>query len=283
MEAGGLVGVAGVGEETARWKRFTPSSVDMSRCLARVWSGGRGGQCANAPLPGEDLCKRHAAKFGKDGCHGKVTGGIPEKKLKEFEKAAEKATARERLCEDGGPRKGSGEVRGEGRDAEQGMAEPGARSGNGLKRLRRAGFAAVGSVSQGLAGEVCGVAGNAAEEVNGATAAAAAGTGSAMACGERENGSEGGRVLVGGVVRGRGAGGRGRGRMAAARGSSGRGRVVMGFGNERVEDVRALEEDREQESCQRQRERNEQFARGRARDLQGDLDRADGGAFSWRR
>ena len=68
-----------------------------------------------------------------------------------------------------------------------------------------------------------------------------------------------------------------------ARGSSGRGRVVMGFGHERVEDVRALEEDREQESCQRQRERNEQFARGRARDLQGDLDRADGGAFSWRR
>ena len=40
----------------------------------------------NAPVPGEDLCKKHAAKFGKDGCHGKVTGEIPEKKLKEFEK-----------------------------------------------------------------------------------------------------------------------------------------------------------------------------------------------------
>ena len=58
---------------------------------------------------------------------------------------------------------------------------------------------------------------------------------------------------------------------------------MMGFGNERVEDVRALEEDREQESCQRQRERNEEFATGGARDLQGDLDRAEGGAFRWRR
>ena len=57
----------------------------------------------------------------------------------------------------------------------------------------------------------------------------------------------------------------------------------MGFGTERVEDVRALEEDREQEGCQRQRERNEEFATGGARDLQGDLDRAEGGAFRWRR
>ena len=112
MEAGQLSGVAGLGEETARWKRFTPSSVDLSRCLARTWSGGRGGQRVNAPLLGEDLCKRHAAKFGQEGCHGKVTGGIPEKKLKEFEKEAEKATARERLCEDGGARAGSGEARG---------------------------------------------------------------------------------------------------------------------------------------------------------------------------
>ena len=91
MEAGELSGGEGKGEGAARWKRFTPPSVDMSRCLARIWSGGRGGQCANPPLPGEDLCKRHAAKFGKDGCHGKVTGEIPEKKLKEFEKEAEKA------------------------------------------------------------------------------------------------------------------------------------------------------------------------------------------------
>ena len=43
-----------------------------------------------------------------------MTGEIPEKKLKEFEKEAEKAKARERLCEDGRAREGSGE------DAEQG-------------------------------------------------------------------------------------------------------------------------------------------------------------------
>ena len=209
-------------------------------------------------------------------------GEIPEKKLREFEKEAEKAKARERVCEDSGAGDGSGEVRGKGRDAEQGAGEPGARRENGLKRLRRAGFAAAGGISQGLGGEARGVMGNAAEEVSGASAAAA-GIAPASASGEMGDGSEGGRVLVGGVVRGRGAGGRGPGRVAAARGSSGRGRVVMGFGNERVEDVRALEEDREQESCQRQRERNEEFATGRARDLQGDLDRAEGGAFRWRR
>ena len=99
-----------------------------------------------------------------------------------------------------------------------------------------------------------------------------------------QEGGEGGRVVVGGVLRGEGGGrGRGRGPVAAVRGASERGRVVMGFGSERVEDVRALEEEREQETCQRQRERNEENSRARARDLWGDLDRAEGGAFSWRR
>ena len=63
----------------------------------------------------------------------------------------------------------------------------------------------------------------------------------------------------------------------------GRGRVVMGFGSERVEDVRALEEERDREACERQRGRNEDFVRGRARDLGGDLDRAEGGPSRWRR
>ena len=100
-----------------------------------------------------------------------------------------------------------------------------------------------------------------------------------MASVEVEEGIDGGRVVVDGVVRGGRRGkGRGRGRV------SGRGRVVTGFGSERVEDVRAQEEERDRESYQRQRDRNEEFVRGRVRDFEGrDLDRGEGSAFSWRR
>ena len=100
-----------------------------------------------------------------------------------------------------------------------------------------------------------------------------------MASVEVEEGIDGGRVVVDGVVRGGRRGkGRGRGRV------SGRGRVVTGFGSERVEDVRAQEEERDRESYQRQRDRNEEFAKGRVRDFEGrDLDRSEGSAFSWRR
>ena len=100
-----------------------------------------------------------------------------------------------------------------------------------------------------------------------------------MPSAEVEERGEEGRVLVDGVVRGGRRGkGRGRGRVSE------RGRVVTGFGSERVEDVRAQEEERDRDSYRRQRDRNEEFTRGRVRDFEGrDLDRGEGGAFSWRR
>ena len=63
-------------------------SVDETRCLARTWNGGRGGQCGKVCAPGRDLCKGHAGE-GKLG-HGKVNGKIPEAKLREFLRAGAK-------------------------------------------------------------------------------------------------------------------------------------------------------------------------------------------------
>ena len=46
---------------------FTPSDpiLDGSKCLARVWADGYGGQCCRRPLNGQVLCKAHS--------HGTVT------------------------------------------------------------------------------------------------------------------------------------------------------------------------------------------------------------------
>ena len=197
-----------------------------------------------------DLCKAHAEKVGKSGWHGKVTGEIPEDKLKQFERHAAKSS-------------GTGEV--------------GAGGGGGLTRLRRAGFALPG-VAEGGGGEG-GRAGGSEAQIGHGCVGAVAGTGDVMAISEVEEGTEGRRVVIDGMVRGgRRSKGRGRGLV------SGRGRVVTGFGSERVEDVRAQEEERDRESYQRQRDRNEEFARGRVRDFEGrDLDRSEGSAFSWRR
>ena len=64
----------------------------------------------------------------------------------------------------------------------------------------------------------------------------------------------------------------------------GRGRVVSGFGEERVGDVMALEAQRDGEACARQRRRRQEGARGRMVDSAGhDLDRSEGGAFSLKR
>ena len=67
-------GEAGPGEEGARWKRFTPSAVDASKCLARTWNEGRGGQCQRNSQAGKDLCQAHAKKVGAEGWLGMVTG-----------------------------------------------------------------------------------------------------------------------------------------------------------------------------------------------------------------
>eukprot|EP00931_Biecheleriopsis_adriatica_P005360 TRINITY_DN106884_c0_g1_i1.p1 TRINITY_DN106884_c0_g1~~TRINITY_DN106884_c0_g1_i1.p1 ORF type:complete len:192 (-),score=35.34 TRINITY_DN106884_c0_g1_i1:22-597(-) len=66
------------------WKLFTPKVIHKDRCLARTWNNERGGQCENSvdPETGGDLCDGHRV-WGL--VHGKVTGPIPEAKLREFE------------------------------------------------------------------------------------------------------------------------------------------------------------------------------------------------------
>ena len=69
------------------WRPFTPSIVDPSKCMARTWAGGRGGQCTKPRSAGERYCK--LCKRGKL-AHGAVDGPIPEKKLIEFKNSAKK-------------------------------------------------------------------------------------------------------------------------------------------------------------------------------------------------
>ena len=68
------------------WRRFTPTNIDPTRCQARTFNKGSGGQCQKKPRGGQDIC---------GGCknlaHGRVDGPIPEAKLKAFLRHAEKA------------------------------------------------------------------------------------------------------------------------------------------------------------------------------------------------
>ena len=62
---------------------FTPEQVvNTARCEARVWGGGRGGQCTNRKSLDSRFCKLHGGDAGPS--HGCVDGPIPPKKLKAF-------------------------------------------------------------------------------------------------------------------------------------------------------------------------------------------------------
>lgn len=69
------------------WRRFTPAEVVGSKCLARTWGGGRGGQCHRLPKGGQGMCEFHL-KCDQWAKHGRVDGPIPEAKLQEFQRAA---------------------------------------------------------------------------------------------------------------------------------------------------------------------------------------------------
>ena len=96
-EVGGAVHVvepasgtsAGLAEEH---RRFTPAASDRSRCLARVWGGGRGGQCTSRRVAGKDFCRQHLAA-GSLAC-GVLTGAIPYPKSRQFKRAAAQAAER---------------------------------------------------------------------------------------------------------------------------------------------------------------------------------------------
>ena len=77
------------------WQRFTPREVDVTRCMARTWGEGVGGQCNARPVQScEGLCKRHSGQQTGPGWHGRVDGPIPEAKLREFRKASARKAAR---------------------------------------------------------------------------------------------------------------------------------------------------------------------------------------------
>ena len=69
------------------WKEFTPTPVDHGKCLARVWCGGRGGQCIYAKLPGKGLCSRHEKESAGDAGlqYGFVTSVVPDAALTKFQ------------------------------------------------------------------------------------------------------------------------------------------------------------------------------------------------------
>jgi hypothetical protein len=65
-------------EEELR-KRYTPTHIDSGKCQARVFGGGKGGQCPNMPKHG-----RTCGKCGAEPKHGLVTGRVPTGKWKAF-------------------------------------------------------------------------------------------------------------------------------------------------------------------------------------------------------
>eukprot|EP00928_Gymnodinium_smaydae_P076065 TRINITY_DN5903_c0_g4_i1.p1 TRINITY_DN5903_c0_g4~~TRINITY_DN5903_c0_g4_i1.p1 ORF type:complete len:611 (+),score=129.02 TRINITY_DN5903_c0_g4_i1:66-1835(+) len=78
-------------QEPEQWRRFTPSVILEERCMARVWNGGKGGQCSKrhrraagcaAAGADADFCWQHSGTGWQ--VHGRVDGPIPSAKLREF-------------------------------------------------------------------------------------------------------------------------------------------------------------------------------------------------------
>ena len=75
----------GVGVGLERWRQFTPGPVDVSKCKARIWNGGAGGQCKSKCVGDSDFCRTHGKQHDSGGLvHGRVDGDIPEPKYQAF-------------------------------------------------------------------------------------------------------------------------------------------------------------------------------------------------------
>lgn len=64
-------------------------TVDLRRCLARIWNNGSGGQCSHLKPAGKDLCGSHQSLLSSTGKlpHGRVDGLIPDGKQIEYRSA----------------------------------------------------------------------------------------------------------------------------------------------------------------------------------------------------
>ena len=89
------------------WKCYTPDMIDLTRCMARTWNDGKGGQCLKKLKPGMRFCPFHAKQEGDQGWHGAVDGEIPPGKLAEFKR--KNASSGERPARESG-RAGHGET-----------------------------------------------------------------------------------------------------------------------------------------------------------------------------
>lgn len=81
--------MSGDSQQVQEWKRFTPDEVSTTHCMARIWGGGKGGQCKSKPAANSDFCAAHTKKE----CwrtHGRCDGPIPEKKFQQFLKESGK-------------------------------------------------------------------------------------------------------------------------------------------------------------------------------------------------
>ena len=230
------------------WQQFTPTVIDEGKCFARVWGAGRGGQCAKRRLEGKDYCGSHCEAQSR--VHGDVRGDIPAPKFRQFLAEAAKRAKRQREEKAGSSAGGV---------AAAGQEVPRAPVGESSGAQATQGRGAGGGVASR-------------EEVVARRLRRAGFATPALGTGAGEEG----------VVSGRGAAGDAGGGVVARGG--GRGRAVSGFGEERVDDVQALEELREGEACARQRRRRQEGARGRMVDFGGrEMDRNEGGAFSLKR
>lgn len=78
-----IVPMMGVDLNSEKKKKIRGSSIPESeRCMARVWNGGKGGQCSRRGCkgPGSDLCGNHARCLEEKGClpQGRMDGDVPE-------------------------------------------------------------------------------------------------------------------------------------------------------------------------------------------------------------
>ena len=75
----------GVGVGLERWRQFTPGTVDVNKCKARIWNRGEGGQCKAECVADSDFCRTHGKQSDAGSLsHGRVDGDIPEPKFQEF-------------------------------------------------------------------------------------------------------------------------------------------------------------------------------------------------------
>lgn len=68
---------------------FSPKYIDVTRCMARTWADGSGGQC-NKLATEDGLCNAHMKALA----HGRLDGPIPDQKLAEFVRTQERRARR---------------------------------------------------------------------------------------------------------------------------------------------------------------------------------------------